>query len=57
MSDQFEWKAEITFKGTTDEFNEMTALPAEEDAKNRTCRYKDSWHRIRSIVRYRTLRH
>jgi hypothetical protein len=25
MNDQFEWKAEITFKGTADEFNEMTA--------------------------------
>jgi hypothetical protein len=23
MSDQFEWKAEITFKGTADEFNKM----------------------------------
>jgi hypothetical protein len=25
MNDQFEWKAEITFKGTAEEFNEMSA--------------------------------
>jgi hypothetical protein len=29
MSDQFEWKAEITFKGTAEEFNKMSASLAE----------------------------
>lgn len=28
MSDQFEWKAEITFKGTAEEFNKMSAVLA-----------------------------